>query len=108
MPATFDAPISVASADNSTYLAGFASKLDYFTFSVGANRYNYQFSDKSPYAYRFGAKLGGDWEYVSLDTGAETDYEGVDVSGKLVLAKLSADLSINEQGRIAQSTGQSA
>lgn len=105
MPATFDAPISVASADNSTYLAGFASKLDYFTFSVGANRYNYQFSDKSPYAYRFGAKLGGDWEYVSLDTGAETDYEGVDVSGKLVLAKLSAELSINEQGRIAQSHG---
>lgn len=70
-----------------------------------ANRYNYQFSDKSPYAYRFGAKLGGDWEYVSLDTGAEADYEGVDVSGKLVLAKLSTELSINEQGRIAQSHG---
>ncbi len=94
-----------ASADNSTYLAGFASKLDYFTFSVGANRYNYQFLRQIPYAYRFGAKLGGDWEYVSLDTGAETDYEGVDVSGKLVLAKLSAELSINEQGRIAQSHG---
>lgn len=105
MPATFDAPISVASADNSTYLAGFASKLDYFTFQVGANRYNYQFSDKSPYAYRFGAQLGGDWEYVSLETGAEADYEGVDASGKLVLAKLSTELSINEQGRIAQSHG---
>ena len=105
MPATFDAPMSVASADNSTYLSGFASSLDYFTFHVGANNYKYQFSDKSPYAYRFGAQLGGDWEYVSLETGAEADYEGIDVSGKLVLAKLSTELTINEQGRIAQSHG---
>ncbi len=106
MPTTFAAPISVASADNSTYLAGFKSSIDSFTFRVGANNYVYKFSDKSPYAYRFGTMLGGSaWEYVAIDTAAESGYEGVDAEGKIVLAKLSDELSIDEQSRIAHAHG---
>ena len=49
MPATFDAPMTVASADNSRYLAGFSSALDSLSFRIGANNYKYAFSDKSPF-----------------------------------------------------------
>ncbi|MBQ7870691.1 MAG: S8 family serine peptidase, partial [Oscillospiraceae bacterium] len=106
MPATFDAPLTVASADNSTYLAGFSSSRDRLEFNVGHQNYVYAFSDKSPFQYRFGNVLGGkDYEYVTLDTGAEADYENVDVTGKLVLAKLSDDLTINQQSKIAADHG---
>ncbi len=106
MPATFDAPMTVASADNSRYLAGFSSALDSLSFRIGANNYKYAFSDKSPFAYRFGNVLGGrDYQYVILQNGLESEYDGVDVTGKLVLAKLSDAISINEQSKIAADHG---
>lgn len=106
MPATFDSPLTVASADNSRYLAGFSSTLDNLTFRIGANQYKYAYSDKSPFAYRLGNVLGdGDYAYAILDNGLESEYNGIDVTGKLVLAKLSTDISINEQSKIAANHG---
>ncbi len=106
MPATFDAPMTVASADNSRYLAGFSSALDSLSFRIGANNYKYAFSDKSPFAYRFGNVLGGrDYQYVILQNGLESEYDDVDVTGKLILAKLSDAISINEQSKIAADHG---
>lgn len=106
MPATFDAPMTVASADNSRYLAGFSSALDSLTFRIGANQYKYAYSDKSPFAYRFGHVLGGgDYSYAILESGLESEYNGIDVTGKLILAKLSDAISINEQSKIAANHG---
>lgn len=106
MPATFDAPLTVASANNSSYLAGFSSSIDRLEFHVGHQNYVYAFTDKSPFEYRFGNVLGGkDYEYVTLNIGAEDEYEGLDVKGKLILAKLSSELTINDQSRIAYENG---
>ncbi len=106
MPSTFDAPMTVASADNSKYLAGFSSSLDTFKFKIGANNYNYAFNDMSPFAYRLGNVCGGmDLAYEVLNFGEEEEYADVSVEGKLVLAKLSDTISIDEQSRIASEHG---
>ncbi len=106
MPSTFDAPLTIASANNSTYLNGFSSSVDRLEFNVGYQNYVYAFTDNSPFEYRFGNVLGGKrYEYVILNFGAEDEYKNVDVEGKLVLAKLSDELTINQQSKIAADHG---